>query len=433
MTSLPASDLPDVTHELLRDPYRHILSRTRALGTAGFRTRFLGHEAVCLTGVDAARLVYDPKRFHRQGAVPAVASDVLFGKGGVQGLDGVAHRHRKSLFLGLMGPRTDLDPVERRFADECRRAAECWRGEVDLFEQTKLILTRVAFEWAGVRLDQDRIGDISGMLSDLFLHAGPAPVGQIRARTSRHRLETMLAGTVGDLRGGKVEAADDSALSVIALWRDDDGTLLPEEIAAVELLNVLRPTVAISVYLVFLAHALSRHPASASRVAQDEEWCQAFVQEVRRTYPFFPATAAITNVDIDWHGEVIEAGTRVILDLYGTNRDAAHWGNPDRFSPERFLGWPGDPFTLIPQGGGDHKATHRCPGEWLTIRLMKRFSAMLTRDLEWRSATPDAEPDYSALPALPAGGFRITDTRLIGENAPRQTSGAQGSWTRDTV
>ena len=55
MEPLPFQDWPDSTITLLCDPYRHILSRCRKLGTQGFRTRLLGQEAVCLTGAEAAR------------------------------------------------------------------------------------------------------------------------------------------------------------------------------------------------------------------------------------------------------------------------------------------------------------------------------------------------------------------------------------------
>lgn len=407
MEALPFQHWPDATAALLEDPYRHILSRCRKLGTQGFRTRLLGRETVCLTGSNAARLVYDQTKFTREGAVPAVIRDVLFGKGGVQGLDEAMHHHRKKMFLHLMDPDADLQRIVADFHDECVKAAADWQGEIDVFEKTKRILTRIAHAWAGLPLAADAEQVTADRLAELFLHANPAPAGQVKARHARHTLEREIARTVERLRAGGIHADPEKALSVIGFWKDRDGALLPSDVAAVELLNVLRPTVAIAVYLVFVAHALERHAASVAQIRGDARWPHAFVQEVRRTYPFFPATAAIAREDIDWEGDTIEAGCRVILDIYGTNRDAARWEDPDSFRPERFLDWPGDPYTFVPQGAGDHPVTHRCPGEWLTIGLMERFARFLHDDLRWQLSNPQVELHYSALPALPKEPLKI--------------------------
>jgi fatty-acid peroxygenase len=408
METLPFQDWPDSTITLLRDPYRHILSRCRKLGTQGFRTRLLGKEAVCLTGAEAARLVYDQQKFLREGAVPSVIRTVLFGEGGVQGLDNAAHHHRKSMFLKLMGPDSDLDQVVAHFETEFRRAAADWKGEIDVFEAMKCILARVAYDWADLPLAPGNEKDTADGLADLFLHAGPEPVGQIKARHSRDRLEHEIARCVEQLRNGEIEGDIDKALSVIGLWKDQNGELLSADVAAVELLNVVRPTVAIAVYLVFVAHALARHQSAVAPLRDDPGWSRAFVQEVRRTYPFFPATAAIAREDIVWQGETIRAGCRVILDIYGTNRDARYWDDPDTFSPARFLGKEKDDKAFIPQGAGDHAVTHRCPGEWLTIRIMERFTEILQEDLHWRLSDPEIDLHYSALPGLPKNALKIS-------------------------
>src|SRR5690606_8806230 len=106
------------------------------------------------------------------------------------------------------------------------------------------------------------------------------------------------------------------------------------------------------------------------RDAGSADYPQWFVQEVRRFYPFFPAAAAVVKQDFVWQGYTFPEGRRVMLDLYGTNHDPRAWESPETFSPERFSAWPDSPFTLIPQGGGDHFSGHRCAGEWMTIELM---------------------------------------------------------------
>ena len=94
----------------------------------------------------------------------------------------------------------------------------------------------------------------------------------------------------------------------------------------------------------------------------------------------------------------------MLLDLYGTNRHPDPWEEPDQFRPERFATWEGDPYTLIPQGGGDHHTGHRCPGEWIIIRLMKTAVGLLTRETAYQVPHQDLHVSTSRIPARPRSG-----------------------------
>src|SRR5690606_22048009 len=96
----------------------------------------------------------------------------------------------------------------------------------------------------------------------------------------------------------------------------------------------------------------------------------AFVEEVRRYYPFFPGVMARVTEPFEWRNEKFDAGARVLLDIHGTNRDERYWHNPDEFLPERFMGDANHPYAFIPQGGGDAARGHRCPGESATVAIM---------------------------------------------------------------
>src|SRR5690606_2277585 len=85
--------------------------------------------------------------------------------------------------------------------------------------------------------------------------------------------------------------------------------------------------------------------------------------------PFFPAVAARTCQAFAWHGFDFPDGTRVMFDLYGTNRDRRHWRAPETFDPTRFDAGADMVFGLVPQGGGLHAEGHRCPGEWIALAL----------------------------------------------------------------
>jgi fatty-acid peroxygenase len=175
-------------------------------------------------------------------------------------------------------------------------------------------------------------------------------------------------------------------------------------------LNVLRPTVALSVYIVFIAHALHTYPrckdALASGGPQYAEW---FVQEVRRFYPFFPAVPALVRRDFEWNGYHFPARRRVMLDLHGVNHDARLWNKPEQFEPERFKHWDGDSFNFVPQGGGDYAGGHRCPGEPVTIELMKKAVDLLTSKISYDVPPQDLTIETSRLPALPTSKFVIAN------------------------
>jgi fatty-acid peroxygenase len=83
------------------------------------------------------------------------------------------------------------------------------------------------------------------------------------------------------------------------------------------------------------------------------------------------------------------------------------WPEPNRFRPERFRQWPGDPYTLIPQGGGDYLEDHRCAGEPVTIELMRTAVRALTRRIRYDVPPQDLRVSLRHFPAGPASGFRI--------------------------
>jgi fatty-acid peroxygenase len=105
-----------------------------------------------------AELFYDPDRFMRQGAAPGRVQKTLFGRGGVQGLDGRAHRNRKQMFLSLMTPE-GIGQLAETAAAWWRDYARKWESmdQVVLYDETHEILTRAVCAWAGVPLPEPEV------------------------------------------------------------------------------------------------------------------------------------------------------------------------------------------------------------------------------------------------------------------------------------
>jgi fatty-acid peroxygenase len=409
MARIPIEGKLDSTFALRRDPYGFIADRCRSMGTDAFETRILLRRTICMTGPAAAELFYDERRFVRQGAAPLRLQETLFGREGVQTLDGAAHRHRKAMFLSIMS-RENIRRLVNLAGDAWDWKIGHWtrRDYVVLYPEVREMLARAACAWSGVPLPERDVVRRTRELTALFEGAGSVGPAHWWSRRSRNSAERWARRLVNDVRSDRHPVPKGSPLRIIAEHRGEDGRLLRSQVAAVELLNLLRPSVAVAVYIVFVAHALHFHPAWRRQLLEGGEVeRECFVQEVRRLYPFFPSVLARTRVEFEWRDLQFPKGRRTILDLYGTNHDPRVWTEPKTFRPDRFRDWKGSPFVLIPQGGGDHGRHHRCPGEWITIELMKQAVEILSRRIGYDVPDQDLRIDLTRLPAMMHSGFVI--------------------------
>ncbi|MEJ8646385.1 cytochrome P450 [Streptomyces sp. MS1.HAVA.3] len=198
-----------------------------------------------------------------------------------------------------------------------------------------------------------------------------------------------------------------SPLEAVALHREQDGTLLDPHTAAVELLNIIRPTVAIAWFAVFAAHALHRQPGGLDQLRDGgPAHARAFAHEVRRFYPFVPFIGGAAAHDLSLAGHQIAGGTLLLLDVYGHHHDPELWERPYHFDAGRFLRHEPGRDALIPQGGGDARTGHRCPGEDLTLSLLAALSPALA-DLDFAVPRQDLSIPLSRIPTRPRSGFVI--------------------------
>lgn len=397
-----------------RDPYHFIAKRCRQAASDIYETRLFLRKTTCMTGRAAAQLFYDGEHFARHGAAPEPLQKTLLGVGGVQTLDGAAHQHRKAMFLALMLPAR-IQALAASFRDELRVEIPQWQrqGRIVLYDALQPVLTRAVCKWSGVPLAPHEVDRRARQLTALFDAAGRFPA-HFKSRLYRARAEDWAAGLIENVRLGALAPPAQTALREIALHRDIEGRLLPAQTAAVELLNVLRPTVAVSVYIVFCAHALHQFPAATSGLRTGgQPYMDAFISEVRRFYPFFPAVPAKVNKPFHWNGHEFPRNRRVMLDLHGINHDERCWQNAERFDPQRFLHWNGDIYAFVPQGGGSHQIQHRCPGEWITVALMRAAIDFFIHEIGYDVPAQDLSVDASRLPALPRSRFVIDGVRTL--------------------
>jgi fatty-acid peroxygenase len=415
MPDIPREKSFDSTRALLREGYCFVSRRCARLASDAFQTRLMLKKVVCVRGAEASRMFYEHGRFTRRGALPSTTVALLQDKGSVMTLDGAAHSGRKALFMDIAGEEPAA-LLAQHFEREWRAALPRWQAmkRIVLLDELNLVITRAVCDWAGVPLAdgeaEERAREISAMVEN-SARFGPS---HWRARLLRRRAERWARRVVDDIRAGTLTERADAPAAAIARFRED-GKQLPVDVAAVELINILRPTVAVSRFITFAALALHRHPELADRLSTgSEDELPAFVQEVRRTTPFLPMIGGRVLAPFEWRGHRFVKGDWVLLDLHGTDIDDRLWPEPKRFRPDRFKHMDPDPHALIPQGGGDARTGHRCPGEAVAIALMMSAVRLLTREMRYTVPEQDLSVDLARIPATPATRFVISDVRSTG-------------------
>lgn len=397
----------DNTFQLFREGYEWLPDRLRRTDGEPVPTRLMGQRAVALHGVDAARYFYDERHVRRKTALPGPVLSTIFGKGAVHTLDGAPHRRRKELFLAVASPEATRSLVDRITA-AWDQAARIWPGrEVVLFNEVSRILTKGAYDWSGVPLDHADVGATARDLVAMVDGFATPSLRHWRARIARRRQERRLSAFIRKLRSGHARVPPDTPADVVAWHRDADDELLTPKVAAVELLNIIRPTVAITWFVAFSAHALHTWP-EYRRFLRDggQPFAEPFAHEVRRFYPFAPFIAGRAATDLSWHGVLIPSGALVMLDVYGQNHDPELWPAPYTFRPQRFLDREIGQFDLIPQGGGDPATGHRCPGEPITVAILAALSERLA-GLDYDLPQQNMDYPMSRMPTRPRSGVRL--------------------------
>lgn len=117
-------------------------------------------------------------------------------------------------------------------------------------------------------------------------------------------------------------------------------------------------------------------------------YLNAIMKEALRLHP--PAPLLIPRRSKEsciLNGYMIPKGTKILINVWGIQRDPAHWHNPLEFNPERFLGsnsdqgdYNGTDFSYMPFGSGRRV----CVGIPLAERMIPYLLATLLHSFNWK-------------------------------------------------
>ncbi|CCG04457.1 cytochrome P450 [Blastococcus saxobsidens] len=392
--------------KMLAKGYAWLPDERRRTGRRTVATRLGGMPAYGIVGPEAARFLYDEDHVRRSHAIPEPVRGTLFGKGAVHTLDGELHRVRKAMFVALLMREDGIASLVEQATAAWDAAAGEWarRPEIVLFDEAGRVIAGAVTRWAGVAVHDHEVPGLARDLLAMVDGFASGGVRHARARRARGRRERWLSQLVRDVRSGVTAVPEGSAVDVVARHRDAGGEQLDSHVAAVELLNIIRPTTAVAWFMAFSGHALIRWPQHRERLAGgDATFAEAWAHEIRRFYPFAPFTGGRAPHEVEFDGERIPENAMILLDLYGQNHDPELWGDPYAFRPERFLDRPIGEFELVPQGGGDPRTNHRCPGEQITVALLAALAGRLAR-LDYEAPEQDLTIALHRIPAKPASG-----------------------------
>lgn len=400
----------ELTVRLLRDRYR-ALARLREEKGGGdrFVVRMLGRPALVTRGVEGVRDLYDPGLVARKGAMPAPVRLVLFGPGAVHGLDDEQHTGRKQLFLDVITP-TSVAGLAEKVGAHLDAAVDQWlrRGAVSLYDELVTVYGSAVLDWAGTGTAGAEGAAVSRDLATMVDGFGVGGSLYARAALARVRAHRWAVRVVRAARSGDLQPSPDTALAVLAATPRRE---LPDLVAATELLNVVRPTVAVAYFGAYAAQALDRRPdMRASLAAGSLKHLRAFEHEIRRYYPFVPLLPGRLRRDLDDDGRRLHRRDWMILDVLGTNRDAELWPNPDEFGPERFLDREPTAFDYVPHGGGHVTTGHRCPGEPAAVSILEVTLRRLAA-LRFELTAEGREVPLDRIPSLPADRVQLRGVR----------------------
>lgn len=213
-----------------------------------------------------------------------------------------------------------------------------------------------------------------------------------RFRQARRMLDSIIYGLIARRRRDAVERGDALSL-LLASQRAQTGESVGDEQIRDEIMTLFiagHETTANA--LTWSLYLLAQHDdvdarAAAAATASGAGYIGRLIKEVLRLYPpaWIIGRESVRDATLG-DGSFIPKGTTVFAVPLLLHRRADFFDHPDRFEPDRWLGFEPPPFAYVPFGGG----ARRCIGEEFALR--ETAIVLTTLLLRYRFEQADATP-----------------------------------------
>lgn len=239
-----------------------------------------------------------------------------------------------------------------------------------------------------------------------------------RSRSAYRRGLARIRGIVDRILVARTQARGEDLLEAL-LAEARGGGLTDGEVRNDVLTLLLAGHETTSVALTWTLGLLARHPEIAARLRQEAEvvlgsrpptaadlprlaYTKAVFQEALRLHPPIWVLERRAIDEECLGGFRIPKGTSVLVSPYVLHRDPAHWKDPERFDPERFLASPAPP-AYLPFGLGPHT----CLGMGFAMTEALVILPLLLRRFEVRPVRAGAPAPEAGLTLRVRGGLPI--------------------------
>lgn len=201
----------------------------------------------------------------------------------------------------------------------------------------------------------DIVSDFAGPLTvtmiGLMLGIPVLQVEKLREMTKLH-LEFVLAKRLGREPSAAAitatEGLDDFVLGLIRSGNYEKGSVVArlaeflqrgelseEECTQFVVLLLIAGHTTTSNLISSAIYMIAQRPADLDRLNSDQAFVTPFIEEVLRTRPSFHRNTRVTTREVEVAGEMIPAGSLVVLLIASANRDPAFFEDAETFDPDK--------------------------------------------------------------------------------------------------